>query len=330
MSAAPDIRIAQLFSLVKREPHIVRPLNDSARDAGSTKPILYCVHSLSGMVTEFLSLATNLDPKVRVFGLQAPRQRMRDPGFAASVVGLADIYADCITRSQPDGPIFLTGLSAGGLVAHDVAVNLTSRGRQVGLLAILDIVPYADQPEIRPFRLSYLATVARNLPIWLAHELQRDDLGLKNLADRVVRKAGAPAGRVGSKLPGPEASRAHPIHRFIDLKGYLDDHRTFICRFFDAITRHQPRSGFSGRLVVYEAMAKPLFRPTRAGEVWQPYARDVTVLRMRTTHHEMVQPPHVDLLAADLAARIGALPATGSAILTQPPPLAAVSAAVRG
>jgi thioesterase domain-containing protein len=304
---------------VKRQSHFLRPLSPSAQYTDSTKPALYCVHSLSGIATEFLSLAANLDPKVQVFGFQAPRQCMRDPAFGASVTGLASMYADCISVAQPEGPVFLTGASAGGLIAHEMAVDLTRRGRQIGLLAILDAVPYANQPDIRPFHLSYLIAVARNFPYWLAHELERDDSGLKNLADRAARKAAAATGRITYDLAGPEASPAHPIHRFVDLKGYLDDHRAFVCRLFDALTRHQPHLGLPSRLVVYEAMAKPLLRPTHAGKLWKAYATDVTVLRIRTTHNDMMKPPHVDKIAADLAGRIDSLHSIGIVALTQPP-----------
>ena len=64
---------------------------------------------------------------------------------------------------------------------------------------------------------SFLISVARDIPYWLAREVGCGDSRLKDLAGRATRKAGAATGRVMCGLAEPEASPAHQIHCFIDL-----------------------------------------------------------------------------------------------------------------
>jgi pristinamycin I synthase-3/4 len=60
------------------------------------------------------------------------------------------VYAEHIRRVAPHGPYHLLGWSAGGLIAHEIAVRLQAAGEQVGLLAVLDGYPLAGLPAPPP------------------------------------------------------------------------------------------------------------------------------------------------------------------------------------
>ncbi|MFD4461437.1 thioesterase domain-containing protein [Nocardia sp. NPDC058480] len=104
--------------------------------AGGSGPALFCVHPAIGVAWCYTGLVAHLDPDLPVYGLQSP-------GIAADrpdrpLRERVAQYADEIQTTQPDGPYRLLGYSAGGPIAHAVAVELQRRGARVDALTILD------------------------------------------------------------------------------------------------------------------------------------------------------------------------------------------------
>jgi thioesterase domain-containing protein len=56
------------------------------------------------------------------------------------IEALAAHYIEEIRTVQPNGPYFLTGYSWGGLVAYEIAQQLTARGEVVALVALVDTI----------------------------------------------------------------------------------------------------------------------------------------------------------------------------------------------
>ncbi len=104
--------------------------------AGSEPPF-FCVHNLSGDVWSIAGLRPYMPPGRPLYGLQVrdltgkqePPDRIED---------IAANYLEEITRLQPGGPYFLGGRCFGGLVAFEMAQQLTARGKEVKLLVIVD------------------------------------------------------------------------------------------------------------------------------------------------------------------------------------------------
>jgi amino acid adenylation domain-containing protein len=101
-----------------------------------SRPPLHVVHGWGGRVGGFTSLARALAPYRPVLGLQASAGG--SPPQGASVIQLADAYADEILASHQGGPIHLMGYSAGGWYAYAVAAALLQRGASLGMVAIVD------------------------------------------------------------------------------------------------------------------------------------------------------------------------------------------------
>ena len=103
-------------------------------------PELYC---LCGIMI-YRDLAEALGPDIPVCGVFVPKEMgflekdaPRDvPG--PDVRELAREYLDAIRSRQPRGPYRLLGFSFGGLLAYEVAQQLTAQGETVGFLAVLD------------------------------------------------------------------------------------------------------------------------------------------------------------------------------------------------
>ncbi|WP_225730728.1 MULTISPECIES: non-ribosomal peptide synthetase [unclassified Nocardia] len=99
-------------------------------------PALFCIHPAIGLAWGYAGLVRYLDPDHPVYGLQSPG--VTTEVAPRRLVERAADYADEIERTQPLGPYRLLGYSAGGPIAHAVAVELQRRGAQVSALIIID------------------------------------------------------------------------------------------------------------------------------------------------------------------------------------------------
>ncbi|MET0328859.1 MAG: amino acid adenylation domain-containing protein, partial [Luteimonas sp.] len=110
---------------------------------------LFVVHPAGGIAWCYRDLARTLAPTRSVHGLQSPALDLAHP-LPDSIDALAADYAARVVALQPDGPVHLLGWSVGGILAQAMAVHLRSRGRAIGVLALLDAYPsevWRAEPE---------------------------------------------------------------------------------------------------------------------------------------------------------------------------------------
>ncbi|PSJ26619.1 non-ribosomal peptide synthetase [Streptosporangium nondiastaticum] len=109
------------------------------RATGSRTP-LFALPPAAGLGWCYTGLLTGLGPDQPLHALRA---RGFAPGEAlpATLEEMAEDHADRIREIQPYGPYRLLGWSAGGVLAHAVAVRLQEAGEKVELLALLDAYP---------------------------------------------------------------------------------------------------------------------------------------------------------------------------------------------
>jgi acetoacetyl-CoA synthetase len=115
---------------------------------GSGRPVFF-LPGLSGTVLEQHELLERLDTPRPVYALEAPgvgaAQQPRD-----RVQEIAAAYIDAVRRVQPEGAYALIGYSFGGLVAYEMARQLTRSGETIERVALLDT---AIHPRFMPFRM---------------------------------------------------------------------------------------------------------------------------------------------------------------------------------
>ncbi|HTG31557.1 MAG TPA: amino acid adenylation domain-containing protein [Thermoanaerobaculia bacterium] len=99
---------------------------------------LFCVHALGGEVLCYYRLARQLDTDQPVYGLQARPMEGQAEAPRVTVEETAAEYVDAVRSFQPAGPYLLAGYSFGGVVAFEMARQLTGAGEEVALLALLD------------------------------------------------------------------------------------------------------------------------------------------------------------------------------------------------
>lgn len=109
------------------------------KPTGCAPPVFF-VHGLGGLVSGFLGLARRLPPDQPAYGLQAVGLDGQIAG-PDTIEGMAAHYVREMISLQPEGPYYLVGYSAGGLIAYEMARQLQFDGRQVAMLALFDTHP---------------------------------------------------------------------------------------------------------------------------------------------------------------------------------------------
>ncbi|MDG4763203.1 amino acid adenylation domain-containing protein [Solwaraspora sp. WMMD406] len=139
---APTVAsLAELLRVGGADPASFDPLVP-IRTGGRRRP-LFLVHPIGGNVLCYLQLAKHLPDDQPVYALQASGV---DAGTEPkrSVPALAASYLAAIRRVQPHGPYTIGGWSFGGVVAFEMARQLTVAAGQVEQLILID--PIARRP----------------------------------------------------------------------------------------------------------------------------------------------------------------------------------------
>ncbi|WP_293118322.1 non-ribosomal peptide synthetase [Moorena sp. SIO4G3] len=111
-------------------------------------PAFFCVHPVGGNVLCYAQLARYLGDNQPFYGLQSPGLF----GESEPLTGIEDMascYIEALQTIQPVGPYYLGGWSLGGIIAWEMAQQLSAAGEDVALLALIDSYsPVAiDRPE---------------------------------------------------------------------------------------------------------------------------------------------------------------------------------------
>jgi thioesterase domain-containing protein/acyl carrier protein len=98
---------------------------------------LFWVPGAGNDVVSLVGLARELGTAQPFYGLQPPGQD-RNTQPLHTVEALANYFIDAMRKVQPHGPYYLGGGSFGGVVAYEMANQLTRAGERIALLAFHD------------------------------------------------------------------------------------------------------------------------------------------------------------------------------------------------
>ncbi|GHO86478.1 non-ribosomal peptide synthetase [Dictyobacter formicarum] len=135
--------IAELAIVVRQRSNALKtPALVTIQAGATTKRPLFCVHPAGGTVFCYTNLARHLGADQPFYGLQTP-DLVENGGTYISIEELAALYVREIQRIQPQGPYQVGGWSSGGVMAFEIAQQLSKRHQKVSLLALLDAnVPF--------------------------------------------------------------------------------------------------------------------------------------------------------------------------------------------
>ncbi|MGW3123681.1 beta-ketoacyl synthase N-terminal-like domain-containing protein [Streptomyces sp. NPDC001107] len=253
--------------------------------AGGSRPPLFLVHAAGGTTDVYRALAERLGNDRPVYGLERVEQ-------APTVSEKASRYAEVIATVHPTGPCLLGGWSFGGFIAQETARQLTTAGREVELVVLIDSVRPLARPgqtpddRIRSHFTGFARHVADTYGVRL--ELPYDELVAMDddgaRIDSVLRVL-----REAAEVPA--AVLEHQRSSYLDL------------RIGEA---HRP-GRYDGRVVLYRAgeatphtVRDPAYERDDEALGWDEVCPRLSVVRVGGHHLSLLDPPHVDEIAAQL------------------------------
>jgi thioesterase domain-containing protein len=227
---------------------------------------LCCIHDGLGLSWPYRALGSYLD--CPIIGInQIPQNGEAEPG---SIRSMAASYADRLQAVYPAGPYRLLGWSLGGVVAHELAIELQRRGSVVESLVLLDDAFSAnrviasnqasDESQILEhiLRINRIDIPEHSGPLTYP---QATELILQQL--EVVEFA----------LP-PQQLLEFIVNRVTANQLYLQEHVPDV---------------FDGDMVIFSAARSINGNGSSHLQSWRPYvAGDITTYSVDCTHHEML------------------------------------------
>jgi amino acid adenylation domain-containing protein len=108
------------------------------------RPPLFCVHAAGGLAASYAQLARELGPEQPLYAFQSAgfeERRLLD----VRIEDMAAEYIADLRKLRPTGPYQLAGWSLGGLIAYEMAQQLSSAGESVSMLALLDTTAFTSR-----------------------------------------------------------------------------------------------------------------------------------------------------------------------------------------
>jgi acyl-CoA synthetase (AMP-forming)/AMP-acid ligase II/thioesterase domain-containing protein/acyl carrier protein len=255
---------------------------------GSRPPLVF-LPSLVGDICYPQSVVKHLSVDLPVFGIQPSHEGKQT---YAPLETIAARYVDLLTEFQKQGPYFLAGYSFAGLLAYEMARQLTARDCPVAFVGLLDTTP-------RP-----IGRQGVKLPAFLLNSLWwlKDDLlqtRPREIVARLRRHTGAARKHglsVFSSIPSTqvELESLFPVSHLPTsyreaMEANLRASREYVC---------QP---YAGRVTLFRARTRPLFRPLQADLGWGKLAQHGVDVRVVPGHHgSILKEPYVRRLAVQL------------------------------
>ncbi|CAO3439347.1 non-ribosomal peptide synthetase [Azospirillum doebereinerae] len=129
--------VEHLATVVRRQDTLPSPVIRLWSAAG--RQVFFLVHTGGGTILNYVPLARHLAPGLPVHAVQARGLDGREEPHRDLSAMAAD-YVGWLRALQPEGPYLLGGHSFGGVIAYEMARQLTVQGQSVALLALFDSV----------------------------------------------------------------------------------------------------------------------------------------------------------------------------------------------
>jgi thioesterase domain-containing protein/NAD(P)-dependent dehydrogenase (short-subunit alcohol dehydrogenase family)/acyl carrier protein len=266
------------ISFSRRRPKQVLPPSLVRIKPGNALRPLFLIHPVGGHVYVYRHLANCLNPELSAFGLQARGLDGRAEPFTR-IEPMASYYLEAIRSVQPEGPYLLCGSSFGGVVAYEMAQQLSAAGERVAMLAMLDSPSPSQVPqgiENSVERMAYLLSGDPSISLKSEELLHlKPDEQLLHLLKR-----GGIVNRMFSNIALPQ------LQRFQQL----------VTVNLQALRSYVPRS-YAGRVVFFEASERDSFSISDPHRGWSDLVTgEMVVHNVPGNHITMNLTPHVEAM----------------------------------
>lgn len=255
---------------------------------GDNKQPFFCVHPMFGVVFPYLELAHHLTSHRSFYGLQ-PLGLDGKSRPLNRIEAIAAYYIQAIQTIQPHGPYFLGGWSFGGLVAFEMAQQLTQAGQQIELLAILDTPAPCHKPSLLQNLKFLLGTVLwSTLPLLLDYGA----LATQRLQTKTPWFFRGQWSAIARLLP--EESRLPLLDESV-IRSLLP----IVYANSQATYRYVPQP-YPNRITLFKAAEQPDPLKHEPTLNWSALTSDIQLHQVPGNHLSFLKQPHVQVLAQQL------------------------------
>lgn len=253
------------------------------RETGRKIP-LYIVCGTGGTVFKFREFVELLDADQPVYGLQQPSVEQVEM-FPETVQGIAAKYIDEILKLNPDGPYSLSGHCTGGIIAFEMAQQLTAAGFTVSLLAMFDTI--IEQTHVHnsiAHHLSFkLKTILRSIWNKTKFQLYLSINHPKQLWEYKIKQAGS--------LMGYKSQELEYMNAFNEISA-----------IYEKAAKDYKIQNYTGDMIAFYASEnyyfidrqnnvtyKKIIYSEKIKNAWNKFVRSVTIYNVEGEHSEMFE-----------------------------------------
>ncbi|NJM73771.1 MAG: hypothetical protein HC862_28665 [Scytonema sp. RU_4_4] len=243
--------------------------------SNGNQPPLFCIHPAGGNVLCYQHFTYYLSSEQPLYGLQSVGLNPQNQPHT-SIEQMATYYIQELQTLQPHGPYFLSGWSLGGLVAFEMAQQLSHQGEQVALLSLLDSYPVSitsKEPEDDAALLVDLLREDLDLCLEEMRQFEPEEQ-LIYIVEQAKQKNLVPEGF--------DLAQAHHLLRIYKLNA-------------QAAQNYKPQY-YSGSIVLFRASETD----ADLESAWNELVEHTETHVVPGNHQNMVSPPHVQTLAQHL------------------------------
>jgi amino acid adenylation domain-containing protein len=251
-----------------------------------SRPPLFLVHSASGNVMSYVALARRLGREQPVYGLQS-KGLDADRKPTANVEDMASEYLEELFAVQPDGPYFLGGWSMGGVIAFEMARQLTAQGKSVAPLVLIDSTIQTGRVKKNGWDdVSLLLALAQHHGLFLDDgDHTSADLRSLNLDEQLefLLEKGAGYNQFPLDIGVPQLRHLFELFK-------VNVH---------ASERYRPAKS-EQQIILLQAADAPPGHAATVLRHWEKVAEVVEAQRLPGNHYSMLTEPNVTLLAEQI------------------------------
>jgi amino acid adenylation domain-containing protein len=264
---------------------------------GDHRPPFFCIHPMFGVVFPYLELAHQLESQRSFYGLQPLGLDGKSPPLNR-IDAIAAYYIKAIQSLQPQGPYYLGGWSFGGMVAFEMAQQLTQAGHVVQLLAMLDTPAPSYQLSFAQ-SLKFLLGTA----LWSTLPFLQDytALMLNRIPLRPLRAAQQRGTAFAAKTTFHAIAGLLPEDTRLQLLDETAIHALLPIVYANsqAVYRYKPQP-YPGTLTLFRAIEQPKALQASPTLNWHELASEIRLHAVPGNHLSLLKHPHVQTLAHQL------------------------------
>lgn len=153
--------IEQLAGILASDEIAEQTVSIVALQPNGSRPPFFCICLFGGAGPVYLPLTQHLGDDQPFYGLLPSESLVNQLSTPYCLTEIARHVADAIQLKQPDGPYFLGGFCADGVLAYETARLLVERGKPVSFLALFEAQTRENQKEFRRIRYQLYSIVER-------------------------------------------------------------------------------------------------------------------------------------------------------------------------